>query len=463
MFCISANACLVSPRRLQKSNSMQASTHVVWYSLHLLFITFDGIGGSSACLSRASSFVQDETRGHLVYEPFTYGHYSLFRSYESVEDVRTGFECFLGQTGYPDPQKLYTQPDFDVRVGRYYYHELGDPPATLSTKHMYPWVTDPTNSMANYERGCQHLGQLVVPRRSHANESSANPAMRSQGFVLQAMHVPKIPNYNFSASEGVWALRLESKDVYNGGLFVIKVNKMPYGGAVWPAIWLLGSSPREWIQFRSKETGLGMKNSWPSHGEIDMIEYVNANCEESDGRNQVTLHTRYGCTSTVSDSTHNNTADSRCDHYGSNFGCYGKMQRNTVGSPDFAGGYFVYEWSVARFVKGWFFDETEWQQLNAQATDDSIQTGTFPKPHVEHNLQQGCSDPSMFQNMRIVINTAVCGDWAGNVKCTSSDDAGISYEPPNCKASVMDYLRTIESDTLPDSFSWDISFIKVYT
>lgn len=418
-------------------------------------------GGS--CVSRATEFVHDEYNGLLVHEPFRYGHYRLFRSYASVADVRSGFECFLGQTGYPDPTKMYTQPEFDVLSGRYYYHELGTPPATISTRDFYPWLTDPTNSMTNYERGCQHLGQLLKPRSQHENEEGVSTTVEQEGFLLQAMHVPMVPNYNLTSYDGIWGVRLESKDLYNGGLFVIKVNKMPYGGSVWPAIWLLGTSPEEWIQFRSKATGLGMKNTWPSHGEIDLIEYVNANCQESDGRNQVTLHTKQGCTSMVKDSQRDNVNAMRCDHHDGHFGCYGKMPPNTVGSPHFEGGYFVYEWRASHFVKGWFFKEAEWDQLNAGSTNDELKVETFPSPHVEHDLQHSCTNRSMFKDMRIVINTAVCGDWAGNVACDSSNPHEIKYTPPNCRASVMNFLKNVDGDLLPDSFSWDISFIKVYT
>ena len=427
----------------------------VHYILSTSYCTF--ILGET-CTSRATEFAQDRQDGLLVHEPLNYGQYKLFRSYESVADVRTGFECFLGQTGYPDPSEMYTQPNFEVTSGRYYYHELGDPPATIATKHLYPWLTDPTNSMTNYERGCQHLEQLIVPRHERVSSPEDH-----EGFVLRTTRVPSVNNYNMSLDNGVWGVRLETKDVYNGGLFVISVDGMPYGGAVWPAVWLLGTSTQDWIEFRSKSTGLAMKNTWPSHGEIDLIEYVNAHCEGSDGRNQVTLHTRHGCTSAVNDSLRAGVEDARCDHYDGNFGCYGKMPRNTVGSPTFNGGYFVYEWKVSHFIKGWFFESDEWDRMTAGSTDDTINTENFPHAQVEHNLYHGCSDHSMFKNMRIVINTAICGDWAGNVGCEPSDPDGITYQPPDCKASVLNYIKSRDQDVLPDSFSWNFSYIRVYT
>ena len=52
------------------------------------------------------------------------------------------------------------------------------------------------------------------------------------------------------------SVRLASKEAYTRGLFLIDVEHMPTGCATWPAFWLCGPS-------------------WPSHGEIDIIEGVN--------------------------------------------------------------------------------------------------------------------------------------------------------------------------------------------
>eukprot|EP00618_Florenciella_parvula_P033939 CAMPEP_0119522638 /NCGR_PEP_ID=MMETSP1344-20130328/37909_1 /TAXON_ID=236787 /ORGANISM="Florenciella parvula, Strain CCMP2471" /LENGTH=160 /DNA_ID=CAMNT_0007560687 /DNA_START=31 /DNA_END=510 /DNA_ORIENTATION=- len=58
-----------------------------------------------------------------------------------------------------------------------------------------------------------------------------------------------------NAWDGRQSVRLESKTTYSEGLFVIDLEHMPTGCATWPAFWLVGPS-------------------WPSGGEIDIIEGV---------------------------------------------------------------------------------------------------------------------------------------------------------------------------------------------
>ncbi len=77
---------------------------------------------------------------------------------------------------------------------------------------------------------------------------------------------------NNAIGRGRNSLRLESKAVYNHGLFIIDLQHMPGGQcAVWPALWFLGPD-------------------WPSHGEFDIIENINTATF-----NQMSLKTNQTC------------------------------------------------------------------------------------------------------------------------------------------------------------------------
>lgn len=70
------------------------------------------------------------------------------------------------------------------------------------------------------------------------------------------------------------SVRLESKKIYNGGLFIADIAHMPGSTCgVWPAFWTAG------------------KQDYPNNGEIDILENMNEN-----KANLATLHTGPDCT-----------------------------------------------------------------------------------------------------------------------------------------------------------------------
>ena len=68
------------------------------------------------------------------------------------------------------------------------------------------------------------------------------------------------------------SVRISSRTQYNTGLFILDLDRAPWGCGVWPAWWTVGPN-------------------WPSGGEIDIIEGVH-----EQATNQMTLHTSAGCT-----------------------------------------------------------------------------------------------------------------------------------------------------------------------
>ena len=117
-------------------------------------------------------------------------------------------------------------------------------------------------------------------------------------------------------------------------------------------------------------------------------------------------------------------------------------------------------------------------------TATSVNVADLGPPDIRHDLSQQCHSRQgppidyVLSDMRFLLNTVVCGQWAGNLKTTSmpEDPEQMSYDPqylvagttPECDAAVRSYIgskkkRTGNRDYLHRRFDWDISYIKFYT
>ena len=103
-----------------------------------------------------------------------------------------------------------------------------------------------------------------------------NPADNAPGPSI----APKIPNKSKLAQkislpyEGRWAPRLESRYIFNGGLFVMDIVNIPFGKSVWPAWWFTSADVTPWTKQDGASYGFGGR-PWPRFGEIDVIEVIN--------------------------------------------------------------------------------------------------------------------------------------------------------------------------------------------
>jgi hypothetical protein len=225
------------------------------------------------------------------------------------------------------------------------------------------------------------------------------------------------------------AVRVESKKLYNGGVFVLDCDHLPEGKAVWPSWWLFGGS-------------------WPCNGEIDIVEYVNSYGPDTSS-NHSTLHTDKKCTQRGVPGISNNgicgTADdknSQCSPCkgGDNSNCAYTgcgVTVNEIKNSDFnhkgpagygfnqnGGGMYICEWIYDSSIKIWFIPR-QYVDKYIPKNATSVDTRLFPEPYVTFNP---C--PGSFKNNKITINTTLCGDWGGNV----FDNGGMS----GCKAFVAD-------------------------
>lgn len=116
-------------------------------------------------------------------------------------------------------------------------------------------ASDPNNAYTNY----------VKKSTAQTNKYISTDPVKEQVYI-------GCDNTTVVASvRGRDSVRLESKQKYNGGLFMLHLEHMPTGCGTWPAWWSYGPN-------------------WPQSGEIDIIEGVNTQT-----RNWATLHTSKGC------------------------------------------------------------------------------------------------------------------------------------------------------------------------
>jgi hypothetical protein len=230
------------------------------------------------------------------------------------------------------------------------------------------------------------------------------------------------------------SVRIESKQVFDGGLFVLDVEKMPHGCSVWPAFWTVGPD-------------------WPNNGEIDILEGVH-----DAAANQMTLHTAEGCTLPAPEGPPPKGGGtpftgvfvgSTCASTRANDGCairdsspssYGRDLNNQ------GGGVFAMDWDPqgVQGIRIWRFARKDIPldiiQGAPRPTTWGAPTAAFPSA--------SCPTTQFFRNHRIVFDITLCGDWAGNTFSSSGC-------PGTCEQMVM-------NPKIYDYAQWVIRSVIVY-
>ena len=134
----------------------------------------------------------------------------------------------------------------------------------------YEWLSDPTHGYQSYDRGCE-AREALVGEGAGGSEG---------GFSVRAMR----------DGERLAALRLETAEVFNGGLFVVNATGTPGGCSAWASVWLLGTMEAKGWQAAAGRGFPETRSRWPRDGEIDLLELVNRH-----KRNHVTAHTDDRC------------------------------------------------------------------------------------------------------------------------------------------------------------------------
>lgn len=234
------------------------------------------------------------------------------------------------------------------------------------------------------------------------------------------------------------SVRLTSNKSYNPGMLLIAdIAHMPTGCGVWPAFWAVGPN-------------------WPKQGEIDIIEGVNLQTT-----NSMTLHTSAGCTVANSSTAFSGTLlTANCDidaaDQGGNQGC---QVMDAAPSTSFGagfnaagGGVFVTEWTAA-VINIWFF--TAAAPLPASLTAANPSTAALGLPAASFT-DATCDFASHFSDLQIVLDTTLCGDWAGADAVWSVQGCAAETGVATCQDFVANH---------PESFQeafWGIRGLAVY-
>eukprot|EP01039_Chlorochromonas_danica_P011075 gene11075-12334_t len=233
---------------------------------------------------------------------------------------------------------------------------------------------------------------------------------------------------NVASGRGRDSVRLESKDRYTHGLFVIDLMHMPHGCGTWPAFWTCGSD-------------------WPNNGEIDIIEQVH-----DETVNLQTLHTSPNCAMPdwSSASFTGSWASTNCDVYANNnAGCSIVGNANSFGSAFNAnkGGVYAMEWTDS-FIQVFFFPR---DRVPGDVYSNDPNPNNWGMPVGKWLLGDNCS-PNHFSGHQIIFDNTFCGDWAGSVwydKCGQ-------YASQSCQ----DYVK-YNPYAFQDAY-WLVNFVKVF-
>lgn len=377
---------------------------------------------------------------------------------------RNTWLCYLGRLGFPPEtiplankayfSNLYLR-DFYAREGgtlaieqQLLYMLQGNNLFLFNNVSSYgDWIADPTHGLQQYSAGCMDDELLVTSDAGTDNSSQFNIGA-ALGF-WSPDHQARSPEWDVrKALFPIETMRVESRQVFpNGIVMVVQTTKIPDGLGAWPAIWMLGTPEKtKW-----EKNGNAFAASWPNggQGEIDFFEMLNgtyvahpfapASPNYTKFRFQ-TLHTPKSCRVNTFQPINNpvqtqvecnkGTIDStqKCNAKVSGYsgvgcennGCVIQVPVNeSIRNIPYT---FVFEYSKkARRVRTYSFptdvaaNDVLNDVLKSEAEILDIVHEKLLKFSKNENAQHLWSDSScegVFDNMHMIINTAICGDWA---------------------------------------------------
>ncbi|ORY74605.1 endo-beta-glucanase [Protomyces lactucae-debilis] len=231
------------------------------------------------------------------------------------------------------------------------------------------------------------------------------------------------------APQGRPSIRISTKRTFTRGLFVLDLLHMPVGCGTWPAFWTTAV------------------NGWPRKGEIDILEGVNLEVD-----NAMTLHTGAGCRQPKERQMRGTAETMNCDVKAAdqwpNQGCGVKTQRSFGHALNERGGaVIVTEWT-SKTIKIWqFFDRAALPADLASTSPDPSTWDVLPDALFQ---DFECPIDKIFRDHVVLINTSLCGDWAGNTYGTST-----------CPGTSCNAYVSGNPQAFKDAY-WAIRSLRVY-
>lgn len=272
---------------------------------------------------------------------------------------------------------------------------------------------DPTHGLVDYEAGYRHRDKLVVvdSNTGHVRIGTAGSEASAAAQEMTVANTSPIPS-----------IRIYTKQTFSGGLFSIELFHVPEGLGVWPAIWF--------SQDPGQKLPNGSRGTWPDHGEIDLFEQVNNATE-----NSTTLHLLGSSSSSSTENLCRPSVQGRksplfdphCSTQGENPGC-GVMTGDRSFGVEFNQQRRKRNQSSAVYTMDWNFISDDKFSLSFYFLEDPELIdhsgyGPFsrsPDPRQWKVQPYGTfvSDGSSrcpLNNLQMIMNITLCGDWAGSV------------------------------------------------
>jgi hypothetical protein len=290
------------------------------------------------------------------------------------------------------------------------YHLLADYPGATFFDHFTAFTDpDPTHCHVQYQSLRAAAADALIGHISH-------PPTNLTTAYIGVDHTHPAPH-------GRPSVRLTSQQTFHPhSLIALDIRHAPDAHGAWPALWLLGDAA-----------------PWPASGESDIFESVHR-----DTRAAATLHTGPGCV--VANASRadqlGRLTDTDCNAGNAALGCSVRAPTTTNSSSDDSsapgsaaatlntqgGAVYVHDWRPDS-ITIWSFPRN--QPLPADlssslsfSSTDSASSSSSPNPSLwlaagyiplAHFSGPGCDFGRAFRDMRLVINIAFCGEWAGGV------------------------------------------------
>ncbi|KAI6096989.1 glycoside hydrolase family 16 protein [Pisolithus croceorrhizus] len=312
---------------------------------------------------------------------------------------------------------------YTVLVAAVYFGTLADP-ATILVARTTQYSTNKTYTIQDFYQAEDFFNEWTF--FTGADPTGGNVAYQAmQDAVSQGLaYVDDCDNSTVLAVDSTSSVpaggnrpsvRITSNKSYTGGLFILDAAAMPVGCGTWPSFWSVGPN-------------------WPYAGEIDIVEGVN-----NQATNQMTLHSGTSSACTTSEAYTGHVMGTNCySTASSDAGC---AFSDTTLVPL---GVFALLWDASLGMSMWHFARSE---IPSDITNRAPNPANWGVP-VGFWSSQTCDISANFYQHSLVIDTTICGNWAGGAYSSSGC-------PGTCSAMVANATNFVDAQ-------WIINYVAVY-
>jgi len=207
------------------------------------------------------------------------------------------------------------------------------------------------------------------------------------------------------------SVRISTKKSYNHGLFIADFAAMPHGCSLWPAYWTVGPNWPSAGMFDACGCFFVSVSEHQLTGEVDVVEGVHEG-----PTNIYVLHSSPSCQikkTFSSNEVTSNLINNVCTSSGKdNRGCgFSDPDEGSYGGKfnEGGGGVFAHLWDssgfkIYRFARNAIPNDIQSRQPNP---------ASWGTPAALFENSDGCDFSSHFFQHKIVLDTTICGDFAG--------------------------------------------------